>query len=75
MHDFIGPRGDDVFLDEHFDAIGDWLEKPEWADPVRSVAILHSSENFSLQHRDKREQGEEHGEHRDNVDQAGYDLD
>jgi len=36
---------------------------------------LHSPENFPLQHRHEREKREKHGEQRDNVDQAGGDLD
>ena len=62
-------------FDQHFDSVCDRLEKTERPDAIRPVAILHSRQNFSLQHRDEREKREKHGEQRDNVDQAGRDLD
>ena len=75
MHDLVCTCRDDVLFDQHFDAVSDGLEKTERPDAVRSVAILHSRQNFSLQHRYKRKEREKHGEQRDNVDQAGRDLD
>ena len=62
MHDLVRPRRHDVFLDQHFDAVGDWLEKTERADSIRAVAVLHPRENFSLQHGDERKKCEEYSE-------------
>src|SRR5262249_15446601 len=74
MHHLICARWHDVFLDQHFNAVCDWLEKSERPDAIRSIAILHSCEYFSLQHRDEREKREKHGEQRDNVDETRGDL-
>src|SRR5439155_11521035 len=75
MHDLIRTRGHDVFLDQHFDAVSDGLEQTEWADAIRAIAVLHPRENFPLQHRYKRKEREKHRKHRNNVDEAGDDLD
>ena len=74
MDDLVCTRRNDVFLYQHFYAVGDRLKKTEWADPVRPVAILHSPQNFTLEYRDKREEREKDGKQRDNVDQAGREL-
>src|SRR5206468_12970272 len=75
MHDLIRTRGHDIFLDQHFDAVSDGLEQTEWADAIRAIAVLHPRENFPLQHRYKRKEREKHRKHRNNVDEAGDDLD
>src|SRR5207247_9126460 len=75
MHDLIRTRGHDVFLDQHFDAVSDWLEKTEWTDAVWPIAVLHPPENFPFQHRNERKEREKHRKHRNNVDEAGRDLD
>jgi len=38
------------------------LEKPEWADAIWTVPVLHAAQNFSLQDRDKGEHGEKNSE-------------
>ena len=60
MDELIRSRRHNVFLDQHFDSVGDWLEKTERPDPVRAVAVLHPGKNFPLQYRDEREKREEH---------------
>ena len=75
MHNLVCTCRNDVFLDQHFYAVRDWLEKTERAHAIRSIAVLHPRQNFPLQHRHEREKREKHGEQRDNVDQAGGDLD
>src|SRR5207237_5252420 len=74
MDDLVRARRNDVFLDQHFNSVGDRLKKSKWADAVRPVTILHPPENFSLEHRDEREKGEKHSKKRGNVQQAGNDL-
>ena len=61
--------------DQHFDAISNWLKKPEWPNSIRSVAILYSPKDFAFQHRHEREEGEKHGEQRENIDETRRDLD
>ena len=56
MHDLIGAHWHDVFLDQHFDAVGHRLKKSERPDAIWPVAILHASENFPLQHGDERKE-------------------
>ena len=75
MHNLVGPHRHDVFLDQHLDAVGDWLKKAERPDPIRAVAILYSPEDFPFQHRHERKEREKHGEERENVNQARHDLD
>ena len=75
MHNLVGPHRDDVFLDQHLDAVGDWLKEAERPDPIRAVAILYSPEDFPFQHRHERKEREKHGEERENVNQARRDLD
>ena len=74
MHELVGPRRHDVFLDQHFDAVSDWLKKTEWPHAIRSVAVLHPCENFPLQHRDEREEREKHGEQSENINQTRNNL-
>src|SRR5207247_10243438 len=50
MDDLVGPRRDDVFLDQHFDTIGDWLKKTERSHTIWAVSVLHPRKNFSFQH-------------------------
>ncbi len=75
VDNLISPRRDDIFLDQHFDAVSDWLEKAERPHAIRSIAVLHPCENFSLQHRYEREEREKHGEQSENINQTRYDLD
>src|SRR5213083_2026132 len=46
MYDLVCPHRDDVFLDQHFNAVGDWLKKAERPDAIRAVAVLYPCENF-----------------------------
>ena len=48
VYDLVRPRRDDIFLDQHFDPIGDGLKKTERPDAIWPVAVLHSPQNFSF---------------------------
>src|SRR5437588_4246968 len=74
MDDLVRAGGNDVLLDQHFNSIGDGLEKAERTDAIRAVTILHAPKNFSFENRNQRKEGQENAEERDNVDQAGSNL-
>ena len=74
MHDLIRSRRHDIFLDQHLDAIGHRLKKPEWPDAIWAITILDAAENFSFQYRDEREENEKHTENAGDIDQARDDL-
>ena len=74
MYDLVCPHRDDVFLDQHFNAVGDWLKKAERPDAIRAVAVLYPCENFSLQHREQREKRQEYSEQRQDINQARHHL-
>jgi hypothetical protein len=74
MDDLVGPHRDDVFLDQHFDTVGDWLKKTERSHTIWAVSVLHPCKNFSFQHRDEREKCEEYSEQHENIDQTRYHL-
>src|SRR5207248_9991997 len=74
MHDLIRPRRHDIFLDQHLDAIGQRLKKPEWPDAIWTITIMHAAKNFSFQYRDEREECEKHTENAGDIDQARDDL-
>ena len=75
VHDFVGPRRHNVFLDQHLDPVGDRLEKPEWADAIRAVAILYAAEDFAFHHGDQRKESKKNAQHGANIDEARGDLD
>src|SRR5207237_9682854 len=54
VHKLVSTRGHDVFLDQHFDAVSQWLQKSERSNAVRAIAILYPAENLSLQDRSER---------------------
>src|SRR5438093_630346 len=62
MNKLVSTRGHYVFIYQHFDAVSHWLQKPEWSNAVRAIAILYPAENFSLQHRHHREQRQKYSE-------------
>src|SRR5437016_4684610 len=74
MDDLVGTNRNDVFLDQHLDAVGNRLEETEWTDAIRAVAILHASKNFAFENRDQRKERQENAEERANVDETGSDL-
>ncbi len=74
MQNFVRAHRHDVFLDEHLDAVGHRLKKPERPDAIWSVTILYAPKNFSLQHGNEREEREKYTEQRGDVDEAGCDL-
>jgi hypothetical protein len=41
MHNLVCACRHDVFLDQHFYAVRDWLEKTERPHAIRSIAVLH----------------------------------
>mgnify|MGYP003693766371 CR=1 FL=1 len=74
MHDLIRSRRHDIFLDQHLDAIGHRLKKPEWPDAIWAITILHAAKNFPFKHRDEREESKKHTENAGDIDQARDDL-
>src|ERR1700736_5971601 len=74
MHDLVRPGGDDVLLDQHFDSIGDRLKKSERSNAVWAVTILHSAENFSLEHGHEREESQKTSDQCTDVNQTGSNL-
>ena len=60
MHNLVGARGHDVFLNEHLDAVGYWLKKPERSDAIRAITILNAPEDFPFQHGHKRKERKKH---------------
>jgi hypothetical protein len=46
---FVGCAGYDVLFGHRLEAVCDWLQNPEWADPVRAIAILYSAEPLALE--------------------------
>src|SRR5260370_40238829 len=74
MDDLVRAGGNDVFLDQHFNSIGDRLKKAEWTDAIRAVTILHAPKNFAVEDRNQGKEGQENAEERDNVDEAGSNL-
>jgi hypothetical protein len=65
---------DDVFLYQHFDAVGHRLQKPKWPNTVWAITILHPAEDLPFQHRHQREQRQEYSKQRANIEQTGRDL-
>lgn len=49
MEELVGVSGDDVFFDEHFDAVSDGLEEAEGADAVGAEAVLGAGKDFALE--------------------------
>src|SRR5437016_3674420 len=74
MHNLVGARRNDVFLDQHLDPVRHRLKKTKRAHAIWSVAILNASENFSLQNRDERKEDEKNGEEAGDIDQGGNNL-
>src|ERR1700730_17985700 len=70
MDDLVRAGGNDVFLDQHFNSIGDRLKKAEWTDAIRAVTILHAPKDFSFQNRDQGEERQENDEKRGKIDQS-----
>jgi hypothetical protein len=50
------------------------LKETEGTDPVRPVAVLNATENFSLQHGDQSEEAEKDAEKSGDVKKAGDEL-
>ena len=69
MHHFIGPRRNDIFLNQHFDPISNRLEKAERPNAIRSVTILYAAENFSFEDGYKSKDGEKNTEQSGNVNE------
>ena len=74
MHDLIGTRRHDVFLNQHLDAIGHRLKEPAWPDTIGPVTILDAPQDFSLKDRNQREERGEKAEQQDDVQESGCDL-
>src|SRR5947209_397590 len=74
MDDLVRAQGNDVFLDQHFNSVGNRLKKAEGTNAIRAVPILHPAENFSFQDGDEREESQKHSEKQGNVQQAGNNL-
>ena len=45
----IGPRWDDIFLEQQLHAIGQGLKHPQGAGVLRANALLHGSRNLALE--------------------------
>src|SRR5262249_26524772 len=75
MDHLVGPRRNNVLLNQHLDSIRRWLQKAEWTDPVGPETILDSGEDLSFEDRDEGKEGKKDHEQGDNIDQAGDDLD
>ena len=56
MHGSIGARGDDVFLGQRLDAVGNRLKKAERADAVRPQPILDAGQSLALEDCGQREE-------------------
>ena len=54
---------------ERLYAVGDGLEEPEGADPVRSAPYLEPAENLSLRERQVGDEAHEDGDHDDVLDE------
>jgi hypothetical protein len=67
MHRRIGAQGNNVFLGERLDAVGDRLQNAEAANAVGAEAILNAAEPLALEDRGERE---ERGEEADDGDDA-----
>ena len=74
MDDLVGALRNDVFLDQHFNSVGDRLKKAERTNAIRAVTILHAPKNFSFKHRDQSKECQENAEERENVDETGGNL-
>ena len=74
MHNLVRAQRHDVFLDQHLDAVRRGLEETERTDPIRPDPILDPRENFPLEERHEREEGEKNREKRDDVEEAGDGL-
>ena len=74
MNEFVCARRDDVFLDQHLDAVGHRLQKTKWSNTIGAVTILNPTENLPLQHRHKCEQAQKYCEECENIDQTRRNL-
>src|SRR5580692_7458174 len=58
MHHVVGAGGDNVFLDERLDGVGDGLQQAEWAHAVGAVPVLDTAYAFALKkHNDSKKTG------------------
>lgn len=69
MKEFVGPVRDNIFFEEHFDAVGHRLKQSENAHPIRPGSILDSSQPFSFQPSGKREGSHERQHQRQSAQQ------
>lgn len=60
MDDFVGPLGNDVFLDQHLDAVGGGLKQAERADPVGPEAVLDTPKPLPFRQGGQGEKGRKH---------------
>src|SRR6266516_5147278 len=74
MHNLVGARRNDVFLDQHLDAVGDWLKEAKRPDSIRPIAILYPPEDFPFQYGHECKEREEHSQQRKNIDQTRRNL-
>src|SRR5882672_2953060 len=55
MNYFVRGARNNVLFGHCLKSVRDWLKNAEGADPIRAVAILYSTETFSLENGCKRE--------------------
>ncbi len=61
MHHVVGGKGNNVLLNNHFDAVGQRLEQAEGADAIGAEAVLHAAEDFAFADGGDGEAGAENG--------------
>ncbi len=62
MHRRVGAQGNNVFLGERLDAVGNRLQNAEGTDAIGAQPILHAAQSLALQQHGDRKQRRKHAD-------------